>query len=77
MPNAEPRYSDVLRAQTRLHGWALGVARDRADQFHAAREAGVTAQQIAVITGWPLEDVLDVLGEREKAAAGRSGLNWA
>jgi hypothetical protein len=77
MPNAERRYSDLLRAQTRLHGWALGVARDRTDQFRAAREAGVTAEQIAVITSWPLEDVLDVLGEREKTPAGRAGLDWA
>jgi hypothetical protein len=54
----------VLEAQSHLHRWNMQLVREREARFREAREAGVTPDQIALITGAPVEDVLDILGER-------------
>ncbi|SEK74981.1 hypothetical protein [Streptacidiphilus jiangxiensis] len=75
MPN-DPRYPAVVNAQTRLHHWSVESARERAERFREARDAGVTPEQIAVITGLPLEVVMEDLGAR--AANSRAvSLVWA
>jgi hypothetical protein len=77
MPSADRhRPRTVLEAQGHLHRWNMELVREREVRFREAREAGVTPDQIALITGAPVEDVLDVLGEQATSAS-LSVVSWA
>jgi hypothetical protein len=68
MSTAESPHA-VLKAQHRLHLWNLAAAFERRCQYQAAQRAGVTPNQIALITGDPVDRVLEVLSERTAGTA--------
>jgi hypothetical protein len=59
----------TLDAQCDLLRWSERFNRERAEVFRVAREAGVTIDQIAQITGDSRETVYVLLGESRPAAA--------
>ncbi|MBC3842704.1 hypothetical protein GXW82_28620 [Streptacidiphilus sp. 4-A2] len=67
---------DVVDALARLHRLAVSQAQERADMMREAASAGVSAEQIALVLGDPLDQVRGVVGRGAESPVSAAPAFW-